>query len=75
MGARTWRSQNIFEDCRVMTDRLRSEALFYAVRAAAAGRDRIAVGARGRMVEEGADFLVQFGADDVFEFAGVRIGF
>ena len=27
------------------------------------------------MAEKGADALVQFGADDVFEFAGLRVGF
>ena len=43
--------------------------------ATAASGDRISVWTRLRMTEERADTLVEFGADDVFEFARVRIGF
>jgi hypothetical protein len=43
--------------------------------AAAARRDWIAVRARLGMIQESADFLVELGANDVFELAGVRIGF
>src|ERR1700722_18215695 len=46
-----------------------------ARRAAAARWNRIAVRAGLRMTEERADALVELGANDVLEFAGVRVGF
>ncbi len=33
------------------------------------------MGASFRVAQEGADALVEFGADDVFEFAGLVVGF
>lgn len=46
-----------------------------AGRAAGAGRDRVAVGAGGGMAEEGADALIEFRRNDVFELAGMGISF
>src|SRR5580704_11891053 len=42
--------------------------------AAFAGRDRISVRASFRVAEECADALIEFGADDVLEFAGLVVG-
>jgi len=43
--------------------------------AALAWRDRISVRARFGVAKEGADALIELGADDVFEFAGLVVGF
>ena len=43
--------------------------------ATVSGRNGIAVRASRRMAKEGADALVEFGADDVFEFAGLAMCF
>ena len=51
-----------------------SSALRFSV-AAIAGGNRIPVRARFRMAEERADALIQFRTDDVFEPAGLRVGF
>lgn len=48
---------------------------FYARFATIARRDGIAVRASLGVAEEGADALVEFGADDVFELAGLRLRF
>ena len=42
--------------------------------AAIAGRDGITVGTGFRMTQKSADALIEFGADDVFEFAGLGVG-
>ena|ERR1700676_3554454 len=41
--------------------------------AAVSGRDGITVRASFWMTEKGADALIELGADDVFEFAGLRV--
>ena len=43
--------------------------------AAGTGGDGVAVGAGFGVAEESADALVEFGGDDVLEFAGLRVGF
>ena len=55
---------------------MKQDGLFFGlVVAAGAGRDRVAVGASGGMAEETADALIEFGGDDVFELAGLAVGF
>ena len=53
-----------------------SGALGFGVSVAAISwRDGITVRTRFRVTEKSADALIELGADDVFEFAGLGVGF
>jgi hypothetical protein len=56
--------------------RFKGPPLFWELAVAAgAWGDGIAVGAGFWVAEEGADTLIEFGADDVLELAGLVVGF